>query len=261
MFGSDGYINSYFPNTRVRCARFQGEDKVHFLDQYDVEGTIVDAVDEVIRFIQRNTRLAASVQGMNRKDIAEYDPITIREVLINALVHADYSIQGMHIRVAIFSNRLEIESPGQLPYGCTIDDFFAGVSHVRNRVIARAFHELDQMEQWGTGYRRIQESCKKEGYSLPKWEEIGLSLKVTLYPHPATKENRFFAAGKDTREREIQKVLQEKGALTSREIQEHLGNIVAERTIRYDLAKMEKQGLVTKKGKGPAVQWVIKPTE
>jgi ATP-dependent DNA helicase RecG len=77
--------------------------------------------------------------------------VVIREVVTNALVHADYSLKGMHLRISIFDDRLEIESPGMLPLGYTLEDFKSGISQVRNKVIARTFRELHRMEEWGAG--------------------------------------------------------------------------------------------------------------
>jgi len=65
----------------------------------------------------------------------------------------------MRVMIAIFDDRMEIQSPGALPLGMTIDDFKAGLSRIRNRVIARVFRELGLMEEWGSGYRRVADSC------------------------------------------------------------------------------------------------------
>ena len=68
----------------MRCARFQGINKVDFIDQYDCPGTILEAVRDIPNFIKRNTRLAAQINQMRRKDIPEYALIAIREVLIRS---------------------------------------------------------------------------------------------------------------------------------------------------------------------------------
>src|ERR1700722_16867599 len=81
LFGQDHLRERYFPNTKVRCARFQGSDKVDFIDQYDCEGTILEAMKDVPNFIRRNTRLAAKIDQIQRKDVPEYALIAIREVL------------------------------------------------------------------------------------------------------------------------------------------------------------------------------------
>lgn len=76
----------------------------------------------------------------------EYSAVALREVLVNALAHADYSRQGMTIKVAIFSNRIEVENPGGWPLGLSEEDFRNGVSRARNPVIAGVLHKLTIME-------------------------------------------------------------------------------------------------------------------
>lgn len=145
---------------------------------------MVRTLDEVPKFIRRNTRMAAKIETMRRQDIPEYPGIALREVLVNAVAHADYSLTGMRLRVAIYADRLEVENPGILPFGMTLDDFKAGVSRIRNRVIARVLRELGLIEEWGTGYLRITEACHEGGYPAPEWEERGPCLRVVFRPHP-----------------------------------------------------------------------------
>ncbi|MFT4552030.1 MAG: putative HTH transcriptional regulator [Chlamydiales bacterium] len=75
---------------------------------------------------------------------------------------------------------MEIESPGMFPYGYTLENFFIGVSHVRNKVITRILRELNFMEEWGTGYQRICETCEKENYPEPIWNEVGAAIQVSI---------------------------------------------------------------------------------
>jgi len=110
--------------------------------------------------------------------------VAVREVLVNALAHRDYAVSGMRIQVAIFSDRLEIQSPGMFPFGMTLDSFKAGVSQVRNPVIAQVFHRLEIMERWGSGWQRISEACKEGGYPEPEWQEPGMCTRVVFRPHP-----------------------------------------------------------------------------
>ena len=86
--------------------------------------------------------------------------------------------------LAIYDDRLEIQNPGIMPPGMSIEQFKAGVSRIRNPVIARTLGELGLIEEWGSGYKRIKEACEKGGYPLPTWEEFGSALRVTFYPHP-----------------------------------------------------------------------------
>ncbi|HXN49479.1 MAG TPA: ATP-binding protein, partial [Bryobacteraceae bacterium] len=99
---------------------------------------------------------------------------------MNAIVHADYAQQGAPIRLALFDDRIEIENPGLLPFGLTIEDIMQGVSKLRNRVIGRVFHELHLIEQWGSGIQRMTAACVEAGLAAPKLEEIGMHFRVTI---------------------------------------------------------------------------------
>ena len=184
LFGRDAVRQRVFPDAGVSCARFRGSNKTDFLDRLTFEGTVLEALDDVPKFIRRNTRLAAKITTMRRQDIPEYPEVALREVLVNAVAHADYSLTGMRIRVAIYADRMEIENPGMLPFGMTLDDLKAGVSRIRNRVIARVLREFGLLEEWGTGYRRVTEDCRAGSYPAPEWEERGPALRVVFRPHP-----------------------------------------------------------------------------
>jgi ATP-dependent DNA helicase RecG len=189
LFGRDASRQRLFPDARVSCARFRGVERVDFLDRLDIEGTVLDALEDTPKFIRRNTRLAAKIATMRRQDISEYPEIALREVLVNAVAHADYALSGMPIRVAIYANRLEVENPGMLPFGMTLEDLKAGVSRIRNRVIVRVLRELGLVEEWGTGYRRVVQACEELGYPRPVWQELGAALRVIFQPHPAAADD------------------------------------------------------------------------
>ncbi|WP_162180861.1 ATP-binding protein [Candidatus Protochlamydia amoebophila] len=263
LFGKINELNHYFPDAKVNCARFIGDNKSNILDRLEIEGTILDAIESVPKFIARNTRLTAQIEGIRRKDITEYPPLAIREVLINALVHNDYSIKGAHIQIAIFDNRLEIQNPGMLPFGFTMEDLKMGVSRVRNRVIARVFHELQLMEAWGSGYRRCVEECKSENYPMPEWIELGAAVRVTFYPHQKT----FIKELRKTEQKPLHDLLKRQKAIVAlfqpgqqlsfREIFKQLSESIPERTLRYDLAILRDKKLLTSKGKGRAIVWQL----
>lgn len=183
LFGKPEIRQKYFPFAEVRCARFAGITRAEFIDRLNIEGGIIGAIDEVPKFIRRNTRVTGKFGSMRRKDVPEYPIDGIREALTNALVHANYEISGTRIFVAIYDDKLEIQNPGVMPPGMSVEQFKAGVSRIRNPVIARVFGELDLVEEWGSGYKRIKEACRMGGYPEPKWEELGTVLRVTFFPH------------------------------------------------------------------------------
>ncbi|MFA5250774.1 MAG: ATP-binding protein, partial [Parachlamydiales bacterium] len=176
-----------FPDAIVRLACFQGNTKEKIIDSIEIISALPFAVSESIKFIERHVSVEAKIGKIFRTDIPQYPPFAIREALINALVHTDYSMKGCHIQVAIFANRIEITNPGGLPFGQTLKKALSGYSRLRNRVIGRVFRELKLIEQWGSGLQRIIETCKKIGLQDPLFEEENNQFRITLFSSRKTK--------------------------------------------------------------------------
>jgi predicted HTH transcriptional regulator len=182
LFGKNRH--RFFTDAVIRCARFQGINTGRFLDQLEIDEHLPKAVETAISFIERHTLQAAEIGRVRRREMPEYPVQAVREAVINAVVHTDYSISGINIKVAIFDNRLEITNPGFLPFGLTLEAALSGVSKLRNRVIGRVFRELKLIEQWGTGLNRMISACKDQGLQPPLFEEIGAAFRVTLFSQP-----------------------------------------------------------------------------
>jgi ATP-dependent DNA helicase RecG len=99
---------------------------------------------------------------------------------VNAVVHADYAQRGAPTRISIFDDRMEVENPGLLAFGLTVEEIKGGVSKLRNRVMGRVFHELGLIEQWGSGIQRMTAACEQAGLLAPVLEEVATHFRVTL---------------------------------------------------------------------------------
>lgn len=179
LFGKER--RRFFPDAIIRCGRFSGITKNQIIDQQEIDVALPRAVSEVISFIERNTMSGAEIGRTHRVDVPQYPPIVLREAIINAIVHADYSVKGANIQVAIFSDRLEITNPGALPYGLSLEKALSGISQLRNRVIGHVFRELGLIERWGSGLGRMMDVCRTHGMKEPKFEELDHHFRVTLY--------------------------------------------------------------------------------
>ncbi|NOX32303.1 MAG: DeoR family transcriptional regulator [Deltaproteobacteria bacterium] len=231
---------------QVNCARFRRTDKSEFIDRLDIEGTLFDAIDAVPKFIKRNTRLYPKIKSFHRKDISAYSELAVREVLLNALAHTDYSITGMRIFISIFSDRMEIQNPGMLPFGMTIDDFKSGISKVRNRVICRVFRELGFMEEWGSGYSRIINACKADGYPEPEWIEQGVTLKVIFEPHPETIEEFPVNVPVNKRQQWFIDQISQGIKVSADDIATHWN--ISKKTAQRDISNLKQKALIVYKG-------------
>lgn len=183
LFGVDR--SSHFPDAWIQVGRFAGSDRSRIVDRVDIRTPLPQAVEEAVAFVDRHTLHGADIGALRRRERPSVPPIAVREAVVNAVAHADYAQLGAPIRVAIFDDRLEVESPGLLPFGLTIEDLPRGVSKLRNRVIGRVFHELGLIEQWGSGIQRMFAACQEVGLPAPVFEEIGMRFRVTLSTVPA----------------------------------------------------------------------------
>ena len=179
LFGKER--ERYFPDAWIQAGRFRGTDKTHITDSAAIRGYPAQAVEEAIAFVLKHALHGAEIGAVRRKEHWNLPPAAVREAVINAVVHADYAQRGAPIRVSIFDDRLEVENPGLLPFGLTVDDLRQGISKLRNRVMGRVFHELGLIEQWGSGIQRMTAACLDAGLAAPMLEEIGTRFRVTLH--------------------------------------------------------------------------------
>jgi ATP-dependent DNA helicase RecG len=178
LFGRDR--ERWFPDAWLQCARFVGTTKAGIFDQLDIHAALPQALEQALAFLKKHAVRSADFQELRRVDRWSIPLASLREALTNALVHADYSQRGAPIRVAFFDDRIEIENPGVLIPGLSIEDLPRGISRLRNRMISRVFRELGLIEQWGSGVPVILEEAASQQLPPPLFEEVGLRFRVTL---------------------------------------------------------------------------------
>ena len=138
------------PQFPVRAARFRGNTVHAFLERQNVEGPLPGIYRECHAFIMRHLHRIEAVRGITAPDAPEIPPVVFEELLVNALVHRDYSLSAP-VRLFIFDNRVEIASPGHLPGNRTLENIRAGISSLRNPILLplwpRAFFPIMAWEQ------------------------------------------------------------------------------------------------------------------
>ena len=242
LFGRDPDRTRLFPDAWVQAGRFLGTDKTRIFDQAEIRSHLVAAVEDAIGFVQKHSLHAVDIGAVRHTDRWNLPPVAVREAVVNAMAHADYRQRGAPIRIAVFDDRLEVESPGLLPFGLTVDDLHRGVSKLRNRVVGRVFHSLGLIEQWGSGVQRMTSACLDAGLAPPVLEEIGTRFRVTLTT------TRVGAPSLDATDQAILATLTGQGALTS-EVAQAIG--LSTRATRTRLSKLVDRGLVHEIGSGP----------
>ncbi|MGH7340555.1 MAG: ATP-binding protein, partial [Candidatus Rokuibacteriota bacterium] len=132
-------VRHFFNQAYITCLLAKGMDKVHVLDRKDFDGGIVADIEDAMRFIERNTRTAWRIEALQRENIPEYPMKALREAITNAVMHRDWFIHGANIFVELYTDRIEVSSPGGLFKGMTIADL-GHKSIRRNALIADLLH-------------------------------------------------------------------------------------------------------------------------
>ncbi len=243
LFGNN---RKAFPDATIVCARFDGTNRTRIIDTTDTSGpSLPGMVRDAMDFIDGHFARRILVTGLTNEVQRPVPLVAVREALVNAAVHADYSQHGGPIRVALFDDRLEIENPGLLPNGLAVEDLSSGISRIRNRVIARTFKELGYIEQWGSGIARILDEVRSAGLPAPIFEELGGRFRVTF---PTTTANQP-ALSPD--EQTLLDVLgrASTAGMSTAELTAALGR--SRRTTRTRMTRLVELGLVYEVGSGP----------
>ncbi len=232
-----------FPDAWLQAGRFAGKDRTRIVDSSEIRSHLPQGADQAIAFVQKHLNQEAVITAARRVDRWTIPMVALRESIINAIVHADYAERGAPIRVSVFDDRVEVENPGILPLGLTIDDIRRGVSKLRNRVIGRVFHELGLIEQWGSGIQRMTAACEEAGLRVPVLEEIGTHFRVTL---SATRSGPIRV---DEVDQEILRLLDDGRGRSTAEIAKTVS--LSPRATRTRLADLVRRGLIIEVGSGP----------
>lgn len=250
------------PHSQVRIARFKGLSTTHFIDRADLQGTLPEMIDTAEQFIRRNTRLAAKIVGFRRREVTEYPFEAIREAICNAVCHRDYRIEGAAIRIMVFDDRIEVNSPGGLPAGVTLADIER--KHVlRNPLIANYLYDVFYIEKWGTGIARMRRSMREYGLEEPLFEDLGDFFAVTfkgpgdrileLIPEEGTTDLRGF--GLNERQIEALRVMTNEGKkFTNTSYRQRFK--VSRNTASRDLRALVNTGWVKATGNGKGTRYL-----
>ena len=149
-------------NHTLKVAVFEGIEKNIFKDRKEFKGSLLKQVTEAYEFINLLNKTEATFEGLTRKDERDYPTETIREALLNAVVHREYSFSGSTL-INIYEDRIEFISLGGIISGLSLDSIMLGVSQSRNEKLANIFYRLHFIEAYGTGIKKMFTSYEKIG--------------------------------------------------------------------------------------------------
>lgn len=154
LFGKQPQEHLYY--ARISAVRWQGVEAGEvIIDRQEITGRLPQQIDWAEAFVKRNTALETRIEGVKQQDYPQYPVVALREALVNAVAHRDYSLGGAQILLYIFDDRLEIRSPGRLPNSVTLENVRTHYSKPRNETIARVLFNLGYVNTLGSGIPRM----------------------------------------------------------------------------------------------------------
>jgi ATP-dependent DNA helicase RecG len=256
LFGKNSA--EWYPQTRVRAARFRGDDRTDFIDNKVFEGNLFSLVETLVTFVQSHISVGSSLapDEYQRRDRLAYPLHAIREAIVNALVHRDYSAFDGGMAVAVYDSWIEVWNSGSLPDEMTVEDLrTTHPSRPINPDIAQVCFLYGLMERWGIGTQRIIRACVESGLPEPEWKVDGngvtliLRLSVKALVPTAT-------GGLNLRLLTVARRLRPGHKLKLTDYLDLVASEVKERQARIDLNHLTEAGYLQKVGAGPATLYV-----
>lgn len=189
MFGN--YPQSFEPQLVITFLQYYGTTETEttprgerFIDNRKFEGIIPEIVESTVNHIMASIRKSSLIEGLWRKDIPEYPEEAVREAIINAVAHRDYShfVRGSYIQVRLFADRLEIQSPGGL-YGNVTEENIEEEQSTRNRTLMKLMEDINIVENRGSGIKTMIKSLAKANLEPPYFHDKRSSFWVTFKNH------------------------------------------------------------------------------
>ena len=248
-------------NAQITLVRYAGPQMSDAFLRQDAAGTLPEQIRQAETFVTANMRRGMRLSGFTRQETTEYPLPVVREAIVNAVAHRDYAIRGDGIRVLMFSDRLEVYSPGRLPGHITLDNL-AAERFSRNEAIVQALSDLGFVERLGYGIDRMIVAMTEAGLQAPDFAETAAGFRVTLYGHgdklvSAEPAPRWGNRRLNPRQERALAYLAEHSTITNRELRELLPD-VSDETIRRELADLVDQGLILKIGERKATYYILK---
>lgn len=246
----------------IKVAVFKDEFCTEFRDSKEFGGSVFKQFEDVVNYLALCNKTVSTIKGLVRTDKQDYPEEVIREALLNALVHRDYSFSGSII-INVNDSKMEFISLGGLLPGLSTEDIRIGISQPRNKKLAEVFHRLRLIESYGTGIRRIfklYENCPVQ----PSIEATTNAFRIVLPNMNATdtaNEDTPATTGKSTaaitpQVKTVMDYLAKYDEMTDEDLQELL-NI--KKTRAYQLARqIHENELIDIIGRGASKKYKLK---
>ena len=237
--------DTHLPESIIIVSHFSGTKGRDIIRTSELFGPIPELVDKALSLVQAWTEMNFKLRGAVLTGVSSVPNVALREILINSLIHRKYSIVGA-VKVAIFEDRLEVFSPGDLPPGIRLEDLGNGSTDLRNPLLAKFARKFRLMEKLGSGIRIARDACLEASLAPPTFIEGANHLKTVF-----NFENKYSEA---VNPRMIAKeIIETKEMIQKKDLVERG---VRDRTASKTLSDLVSEGYLIKIGNGRSTKYL-----
>lgn len=250
----------------LRMGRFIDETMDEVLDSKQIRGNAFQLLAEAQDFVRRHIPITSRYHPnqFERIDEAAIPLLAVREAIINAICHRDYSKRSGDISLFIFNHCLEIHNVGHLYGGLTVEQLsHRHPSRRRNERIAQVFFARGLIDRWGGGTRRILRLCAEHELPTPIFAEYSDGFLVKFVFKESIGPQKIIPPKKmdielTPRQKQLMDILTAHKKLSFKQIMSMTKNPLSVRTMRNDLVELREKGLIASEGVGRAAIWYVK---
>jgi len=256
------YPQQWLPQCGVVFAKFVGKTPrgenglAGYTRREELTGPLPRLIEATWNLVWGEMAVGAVVKGLEREDQTEYPQFAVREALVNAICHRDYRLRGRRIEVRMYSDRLEVISPGGLPGFITVENI-VDEHFSRNPRIVNGLFQWGYIEELGLGIDRMMEVMEQGGHLPPSFDARPYSFAVTLYNARERQTQPEWVRNTNHRQTRALQYVREHGSITNREYRGLCQGVSAE-TLRLDLADMVEHGILLKVGAKKGTYYILK---
>ena len=257
----------YVTGAWIKIGFFVTNDDLRYQDE--VHGNLFGQVDQVLAFLlTKYLKAYITYHGIQRRETFLFPESALRETLLNAVVHKDYS-RGIPIQISVYDDQIAIWNPGTLPEHWTLKKLFGKhASEPFNPLIANAFFRAGYIEAWGRGIEKINGDCREHGIEPPEYDVDLSGVMVTFRANPAD----ILSAGKSFPSREnglggklgeklgetrvaILAAMRRDAKITTRALAERLG--LSATAVDNNLQYLKSHGYIRRVGPAKGGRWEV----
>lgn len=235
----------------IKAATFAGTDQSVFRDRREFSGSLLRQLNEVYDYIDLRNQTLATFDKLRRIDKRDYPETAVREALLNALVHRDYSYSASTL-ISIYADRMEFTTIGGLPAGLTLADIMLGLSVCRNPKLANVFYRLELIEAYGTGIQKILNAYAGSG-KTPLIEATDNAFKLVLPNRNANAPAPLAPPAENDAKQAVLETVRRQGSVTRKDV-EALAGISQTAAVRL-LNDMVNRKLLVRVGQGKNIKY------